>query len=176
MRLCFTIRHQSDVYSAAVILSDSDVQNIVDEVKFISLIKNYIESVNEEKHLGNMLDMYEYERKLNEQEVANILKLDIETYKKIKKGSIIPKFEEVKAMEKKLKVPSNFLLYLPTLYFLDDSDNTKFNFKDGMDIKYTITSQEKYEIIQSLHKLTQNELKEISNLVLKFQKRDWDIF
>lgn len=41
---------------------------------------------------------------------------------------------------------------------------------------YTITSQEEYEIIQSLHNLTQNDLKEISNLVLKFQKRDWDIF
>ncbi|MFD1901151.1 hypothetical protein GQR36_16125 [Enterococcus termitis] len=53
--------------------------------------------------------MYEYERKLNEQEVANTLELDIETYKK---GSIILKFEEVKAMEKKLQVPSNFLLCL----------------------------------------------------------------
>ncbi|WP_181429440.1 hypothetical protein [Enterococcus plantarum] len=53
-----------------------------DEVKFISLIRNYIESVNKEKQLGHMLDMYEYERKLNEQEVANILELDIETYKK----------------------------------------------------------------------------------------------
>lgn len=28
--------------------------------------------------------MYEYERKLNEQEVANTLELDIETYKKRK--------------------------------------------------------------------------------------------
>ncbi|PZL75995.1 hypothetical protein CI088_03925 [Enterococcus plantarum] len=81
------------MYSTAVVLADSNVQNIVnevkknnfsydDEVKFISLIRNYIESVNKEKQLGHMLDMYEYERKLNEQEVANILELDIETYKK----------------------------------------------------------------------------------------------
>ncbi|OJG95598.1 hypothetical protein RV18_GL002900 [Enterococcus termitis] len=50
------------------------------------------------------------------------------------------------------------------------------NFKNGVDIKYTITSEKEYEIIQSLHSLTQNELKEISNLVLKFQKRVWNIF
>ncbi|PZL75996.1 hypothetical protein CI088_03930 [Enterococcus plantarum] len=79
-------------------------------------------------------------------------------------------------MEKKLQVPSNFLLCLPTLYFLADSDNTKLNFKNGVDIKYTITSEEEYEIIQSLPNLTKNELTEISDLVLKFQKRDWDIF
>ncbi|WP_141706534.1 hypothetical protein [Enterococcus plantarum] len=123
-----------------------------DEVKFISLIRNYIESVNKEKQLGHMLDMYEYE------------------------GITIPKFDELKAMEKKLQVPSNFLLCLPTLYFLDDSDNTKLNFKNGVDTKYTITSEEEYEIIQSLPNLTKNELTEISDLVHKFQKRDWDIF
>lgn len=178
---------KKDVYSTSVVLSDSDIQNIVnevkksnfsydDEVKFISLIRNYLDSVNKEKQLGHMLEIYEYERNLNEQEVAHILELDIETYKKIKKGRIVPTFEEVKDMEKKLQVPSNFLLCLPTLYFLDDSDNTKLNFKNGVDIKYTIASQEEYEIIQSLHNLTQNELKEISNLILKFQKRDWDIF
>ena len=46
--------------------------------------------------------------------------------------------------------------------------------KNGVDIKYTITSQEEYEIIQGLSNLNQSELIEINHLVQKLQQRNWD--